>query len=144
MSRRKNVPNQRNETNQSGGKCNVPPRCIIFEVLAFPLQHPAPNFGCSWMILSWVTDVFKRSEWNPWVDHMIIVGHKNIPFMIFRHHERSFAESVSCFQCLVCFALENACVCCVCFLNFTNNDRLQFTTRGLKIEICLRSVSERN
>lgn len=95
------------------------------------------------MILSWIRDLLKRSDWDPWVDHVIIIGDEHLPFMILCHRKRSFTKLLGSFEGLISFALQNTRVCCIGFVDFTNDDRFQLTTRRLKVEICLEiSVDE--
>jgi hypothetical protein len=68
---------------------------------------------------------------------MVIVGDECIPFMIFCHHQRSFSKSVGSFEGLVRFTLKDTCIGGICLLDLANNDRLQFATRRLEVEVCL-------
>jgi len=121
------------------GKYDLPSWSVILEVLALPFKHTASNFGCRWMVLSWISNMIKGSDGNAWVDHLIMAGDENIPFVIFCHCEWSFTQPIRRLQGLIGFTLEDTCICCIGFLDFTNNDRLQLTARRLEVEICLET-----
>jgi hypothetical protein len=116
---------------------NIPSWSVIFEVLALSFKHATSDFSSSRVVLTRISNMVEGSDWNSGVDHVIIRGDKNFPLMVFGHRQWTLSKLISSFKVFIRFTFKDARICSVGFLDLANDNRLQLSTRRLKVEICL-------
>lgn len=89
------------------------------------------------MIVTWVLDVLSFTNWDSWVDKVLIRVNESRPFAIFGHGNRSFAQLVHGCICSIGLTLQDPRQRIVGLLNLADNNCFQLATRCLEIEICL-------
>jgi hypothetical protein len=88
-----------------------------------------------------VPNVLEPAQRQVRVDKVRIAPHKPAPLLISGHSKGTGAKLLDSGVHLVGVTLQDARKCVVCFLDFANDDRLQFTARVFEIKIGLvRSV----
>ena len=89
------------------------------------------------MIATWIVDVLKSAYRKARVDKVLIRLNEGVPLVVFRHGDWARPEVLDSIVCFVSFALQNTGVIAVGLLNFSDDNSLQFSSRGLKIEVRL-------
>ena len=89
------------------------------------------------MIATWVMDHVKPANRNSRIDKVFICLNEGVPLVVFRHGDWARPEVLDSIVCFVSFALQNTGVIAVGLLNFSDDNSLQFSSRGLKIEVRL-------
>ena len=84
-----------------------------------------------------VANVLESTQRQVRVDKMRIAPHESAPFLVSGHSNWASAELLDSGIHLVCFTLQDARECVVCFLDLADNDRLQFAPGVLEVEIGL-------
>lgn len=121
---------------------NCLPGCVTLEILRLTLEKPGPNFLAREMITSWIVDVLGGSYWNVGIHELVVLFDEIGPFVVLWHGNRTSAKFVDGIVCSVCVSLQNARIRIVRLLDLANDDRLQFSTRVLKVQVCLIMVSQ--
>jgi hypothetical protein len=84
-----------------------------------------------------VPNVLEPTQRQVRVDKVRIAPYKSAPFLVSGHSNWTSTEPLDSGVHLVGFALQDACECVVCFLDLTDDDRLQFAPGVLEVEIGL-------
>jgi hypothetical protein len=120
---------------------DLPSGCVALKVFALPFQHTSSNLCSSRMMFARVPNVLEPAQRQVRVDKVRIAPHKPAPLLISGHSKGTGAKLLDSGVHLVGVTLQDARKCVVCFLDFANDDRLQFTARVFEIKIGLvRSV----
>ena len=94
------------------------------------------------MVLAGVLDVFQSAQWHIWVDEVRVASHKPAPFEIARHGNRAIAQPLYRVVLLIGIALQDGSKSVVGFLDFANDDRLEFAAGVFKVEVSLYTLVE--
>lgn len=89
------------------------------------------------MIATWIMDHVKPANRNSRIDKVFICLNEGVPFVVFRHGDWARPEVLDSIVCFISFALQNTGVIAVSLLNLSDDNSLQFSSRGLKIEVRL-------
>lgn len=120
----------------------LPSWCVRLEILALPLEHARSDLGGSRVVLAGVLDVFQSAQWHIWVDEVRVASHKPAPFEIARHGNRAIAQPLYRVVLLIGIALQDGSKSVVGFLDFANDDRLEFAAGVFKVEVSLYTLVE--
>jgi hypothetical protein len=115
---------------------------VRLEILALPLEHARPDLGGSRVVFSGVLDIFQSAQRHVWVDEVRVASHKLAPLKIARHGNRTTAQFLNRVVLLVGIALQDTSKSIVGFLNFADDNRLEFAARVLKVEVSLYVLAE--
>jgi hypothetical protein len=118
-------------------RAKIPASSVTLQIFALPLHQASSHFLGQRIILAGVLNVLCLSNGNVGVYKMVVVLNKMDPFAILWHSNRSGSKVFHGTISSVCFTLQNAGISIVGFLDFSNNYRLKFSSRCLKIEIGL-------
>jgi hypothetical protein len=119
---------------------DIPPCRVTLQIFALAFKQASSDLLTGEMVLAWVVDVFSCSDGDVWVHELGIFLDKFDPFSVFGHGNWAAPELVNCIVAGICFPLQNACVGVVRLLDLANNNRLEFPTRGLQVEVSLGKI----
>lgn len=120
----------------------LPSWCVRLEILALPLEHARSDLGGSRVVLARVLDIFQSAQRHVWVDEVRVASHKPAPFEIARHGNRAIAQPLYRVVLLIGIALQDGSKSVVGFLDFANDDRLEFAAGVFKVEVSLYTLVE--
>jgi hypothetical protein len=116
---------------------DIPAWAVRLEVLALALEHASADLGGGWVISARVGDVLNATQRHVWRNEVRVSADKRRPLLVLGHGNRAAAKCLNCLVSVVALALEDSSKSVVSFLDFADNNWLELTTRGFKVEVGL-------
>jgi len=115
----------------------LPPRRVALQILALPLKHTCPYFCSCRMLTARIGDVLHPTQGQCRVDEVRVRSDKLVPLVVLLHGDGTGAQCFYSSVRVVALTSEYASNGVESFLDLTNNNRLEFPTGSLEVEVGL-------
>jgi hypothetical protein len=119
------------------GGNNLPTSRIRLEIFALSFQETRSYLLRKFIVPARVMNILSFSDRYTWIHKVLVILDEGIPFMVLWHGNRTSTQLLHRRISRICFTLQYTSVSIVRLLDFSNNDSLKFSPRGLEIEIRL-------
>src|SRR5271155_5146962 len=119
----------------SNSSQDIKRRRITFEVFALPFQSSRTNQGD--LISPRIIDIFKRSDWNRRINHVLCIGNECIPFLLDRQVDARTTNGRGKFCRCIGFRRDHFLILVEGVANDFDDETFERTTRRLDVSMCL-------